>query len=273
MKSGILIPHSLKRITRALIKRPFFKLLLFLNKIGRKRCCYICRNTFQKFDKYKDGLKGQPSFRQMLNPVGSDVDNFGCPYCKAHDRERHLFMYFDKLDFWTKMRNADILHLAPEKHLSEKINKLNPNSYIRGDLNPQKQDVVLIDATNIQYNNESFDIVICNHVLEHIPYYLKAIAEIYRVLKWNGTAILQTPYSKLLKTNFADEGINTDELRSFFYGEKDHYRIFSEAHFKKDLVEKGFKLDIVKNSDLFSERESYYYGVNSKEDLIIITKM
>ncbi len=262
----------LKSIYRFFFKRPIRKIRDVLNKRGNKRKCYVCENTFNHFSKYHGGWKNKPEFYTRLNMVGSDIDNFGCPYCSSHDRERHLFMFFDKIDLWKRMLNFNILHFAPEINLSKKINLLNPTKYIKADLYPKKENIDKIDVANIPYGDNAFDLVICNHVLEHVPEYYKAIKEIFRVLKPNGIAILQTPYSKLLNQNFEDKNINTDKEKLFFYSETDHFRIFSENHFLKDLKQVGFKLKILENSDYFDEKTSYYFGINHKEDLIQVIK-
>jgi ubiquinone/menaquinone biosynthesis C-methylase UbiE len=149
---------------------------------------------------------------------------------------------------------------------------LHPLEYVKADISTNYSDAVEIDATEIPYEKDVFDLIICNHVLEHIPNYLKAISEIYRVLKPNGVAILQTPYSKLLSKNFEEKNINTDDLRYFFFGEKDHYRIFSEQHFFKDLTNIGFVLKLVKHTEFFDQETANYYGVNYDEDLIQVIK-
>ena len=91
-------------------------------------------------------------------------------------------------------------------------------------------------------------------------------------VKNNGIAILQTPYSKLLKKNFEDCNLVTDEIRLYFYGREDHVRIFSEENLFNDLKDVGFKLNIIRNNKLFSNIECKYFGVNPKEDLIMVIK-
>jgi predicted SAM-dependent methyltransferase len=181
-------------------------------------------------------------------------------------------MFFDKLELWSEFRNAEIIHFAPEKNLSTKIEQCLPLNYIRADLYPSGNNIRKIDLTRIPFKDESFDIFICNHVLEHITDYRTALKEIYRVLKPDGTAILQTPFSKLLQDNFEDEGINTDELRLLYYGQEDHVRIFSENRLFQSLTDAGFKLQIARHNDLFEGNLAEYYGVNEKEDLIRVIK-
>jgi SAM-dependent methyltransferase len=244
-----------------------------LNKvISQDKQCYICNTSFAKFGKFRGGTKALSDYEKDLNIIGSDIDNFICLYCSSTDRERHLFMYFDKLNFWDKIKASKILHFAPERKLKEKIATLQPKEHIKGDLMPFDKDMIVIDATAIQFEDNYFDVVICNHVLEHIPDYKKAMKEIWRVLKPNGSAILQTPVSRLLQQNFEDVAINTDKLRLTFYGQEDHARVFSEQQFYKDLAETGFQLNIQKNDSLFDEHTCNRYGVNKKEDLVWVIK-
>lgn len=258
MKS--ILENMLKKIARA------------VNGMGTKNKCYICGKTFNSFTKFREGSKNISPFLKKINIVGSDIDNFGCMYCGSNDRERHLFMFFDKLMLWEKMRNGRILHFAPEENLQIKIKQLSPLEYVRADIYPKKHDMQKIDATAIPFSNDMFDFLIANHILEHIPDYHKALYEFYRILKPGGVAILQTPYSRLLKNNFEDEGVNSDELRIFFHGQEDHVRTFGEHQFLKSLEEAGFRLKIKKHTDYFNAQDSYYYGVPVKEDLIMIEK-
>lgn len=248
------------------------KIRRITNGHGSKKECYICGKTFNYFTKFRGGSKGKSQFRKKLDVVGSDIDNFGCMYCGSSDRERHLFMYFDILMLWELMKNRKILHFAPEKHLQVRISQQSPLEYVKADLFPKNQDTQKIDATAIPFSSNMFDFVIANHILEHIPDYYKALSEFYRVLKPGGVAILQTPYSKLLKNNFEDEGIDTDELRLLFHGQEDHIRTFGEHSFLKSLKDTGFRLNIKIHDDYFDANAAYYYGVPSKEDLIMVEK-
>lgn len=260
---------NLARKIISLRKRVF----LFVNGLGSSKQCYICGKTFHHFKKYRGGTKMLSSWDRGLDIIGSDLDNFGCNFCGSHDRDRHLFMYFDKLKLWDKLKNSSVIHFAPEWRISKKIEELLPSRYVMADLYPSMPSIEKIDLTNIPYTENSFDVFICNHVLEHVPDYLKALKEIHRVLKKDGFAILQTPYSKLLAKNFQDDGINTNELRLIYYGQEDHIRHFSEKVFLKSIEDVGFELQIVKHAELFDKQSANYYGVNEREDLIRVVKL
>lgn len=239
-----------------------------INRLGSNKKCYVCNKTFGHFLKFRNGTRGINEFRRQLNMIGSDVDNFGCMYCGSHDRERHLFMFFDKLEIWERMRGARILHFAPEKNLAYRICEQSPLEYVKADLYPSSDDIRKMDATAIGFEGNRFNLIIANHILEHIRDYTKALREFYRTLNSGGIAILQTPFSKLLNDNLEDDNIDTDELRSFFHGQEDHVRTFAERHLLKNIEEAGFDLDLKRHGEFFDERTAHYYGVNSKEYLM-----
>ncbi len=218
-----------------------------------------------------DGLKSISPFILELRCVGSDVENFVCNFCGCHDRERHLFMYFDQLQLWPNIKGANILHFAPEPRLATRIVVEQPSTYVKADLSPSSTDICPIDITKIPFQAQSFDFVICNHVLEHVPDDNKALEEIHRILKPNGHVILQTPYSDLLENSFCDPAINTDDLRDHFYGEKDHVRIYGQDLFLK-IKDAGFNLQIAKHNEVFPNIDAFFYGVNPKENLIYARK-
>jgi SAM-dependent methyltransferase len=239
------------------------------NKIKKVKQCYICGESFEKFSKF-DNTNGLKIAADYFSIIGSDISNFGCHYCYCLDRERHLFMYFDKLLLWDNFKQTKILHFAPENALIKKITSLEPKEYIKGDLFP-KDDWLKIDVCNIFYEDNYFDFIICNHVLEHVSNLSQAIQELARVLKKGGIAILQTPVSELIFNHFEDKNINTNDLRLCFYGQEDHVRIVSKRQFYEDLSA-FFTLNILENKAFFSDEECFKYGVNKREDLIMVIK-
>ena len=264
--------NFIKKLYRYFLKKQIEKVKLRLNKMGNNRKCYICNNTFNHYSKWRGGTKAVPLWLSKLEIIGGDFDNFGCPYCNSTDRERHLFMYFDKLNLWDKIGKYEILHFAPETNLRKKIEKYAPLKYVKADLYSQDITIQKIDATAISSKEATFDLVICNHVMEHITDYRSALKEFFRVLKPGGMAILQTPYSKLLIKNFEDEGINTNGLRLIFYGQEDHVRIFGERTFFQSLIDTGFIVNRMEHANFLKELDSRYFGVSEEEDLIQVIK-
>lgn len=240
-------------------------------RIGDNHQCYICKKKLRRFIPYVGGIKSVPLLLRELRVVGSDVENFFCPHCDCTDRERHLSMYFDRLQLWSKVRGGAVIHFAPEVQLSELIKKENPRLYVKADLNPRSPDTQRIDITDIPYPDNSFDVVICNHVLEHLPDDAKAFSEISRVIKSDGIAIVQTPFSPLLDTSIFSPLINNDLLRKKYYGEVDHYRLYGNDLFKK-FNQAGLTVNLVSHNDALKDFDFRYFGVNPDEDLILVTK-
>jgi len=139
--------------------------------------------------------------------------------------------------------------------------------YISGDLNPLKAEKV-IDVTNIQFHDNYFDFIICNHLLEHIQDDRKAMRELFRVLRPKGFAILQVPISKYNKETFEDFSITSPEERKKYFGQKDHVRIYGKDY-KERLESVGFKVNLYDIKNDLSIKDIKKYGLNEEEILYI----
>jgi len=136
-----------------------------------------------------------------------------------------------------------LLHIAPEKNLQKALKAFSKIKYISGDLNPLVADRK-IDITDINFENDYFDFIICNHVLEHIQDDRKAMQELFRVLKPGGEAILQVPISKYNKKTFENFSIVSPREREKYFGQKEHVRIYSSKNYKdyKEVI--SFKVGL-----------------------------
>ncbi len=242
-----------------------------LNTLGKQHECYICRKRFRHFNPWRGGRVTISEFLKDMSVVGSLGSNVYCPFCGSNDRERHLFMYFDVLGLWSTIRHGKVLHFAPEASLTQKILSLNPAEYVQADLFPSDQNVEKIDVTCTGFPDSYFDFVICNHVLEHVPDDQTAMSELFRVLKWGQYAVLQTPFSSLLAISLEDPGVNTAQLRLKYYGQEHHVRLYGRDFFER-LKTAGFSLHLNYHKSYFSPQTAKYYGVNPKEDLILVLK-
>jgi SAM-dependent methyltransferase len=143
--------------------------------------------------------------------------------------------------------------------------------YISADLDSPLA-MVKMDITDIKYPNNTFDMIICNHVLEHIVDEQKALSEIKRVLKPNGQAILQVPvHSDYLQT-YEDNSIISEEGRLKAFGQKDHVRIYGLDYadrFKKSDMD----IKIIKYCNEFNEADIAKYGLRRDEEIPIATKI
>jgi len=237
--------------------------------IGSKRTCNVCGHSFNSFIPWRSSVSDVVGKYKI---IGSDLQNYGCFFCGANDRLRHLYLYFDNLGFWAEFDNKNILHIAPEKQLYDVLIS-KAKTYVAGDLFPDSNNKFIqkTDVTNLYFENESFDLIICNHVLEHVPDDIIAMEELYRVLKKGGKAILQTPYSEEIFESYEDKSIKDEKGRLENFGQEDHVRIYGLDFFEK-LKSVGFNLNIVHHFDLFNDEDSYKYGINPREDLIMVSK-
>jgi len=139
--------------------------------------------------------------------------------------------------------------------------------YISGDLNSLVADRK-IDITNINFENDYFDFIICNHVLEHIADDQKAMRELFRVLRPGGEAILQVPISKYNKKTFEDFSIILPEEREKYFGQKDHVRIYGKDY-KNRLERIGFKVELYDIKNDLNIQDIKKFGLNEEEILYI----
>ena len=237
--------------------------------LHRRYCC-LCNNHFASFIPYR-GWRDVPKLMTALEVVGSNVEQFSCPLCYAHDRERHLFLYFSQLNLDKKINDASILHFAPEANFRKIIEAKQPRKYIRCDLYPSEPDMAKIDITNIPFAPEYFDFVLVNHVLEHVPDDLKALSELFRVLKRGGLAILQTPYSSVLSSTWSDPGIASAQAKLQAYGQEDHVRLYGKDIFAR-FESVGFVARTAYHKHALPDIDPVRYGVNVNEPFFLFEK-
>jgi SAM-dependent methyltransferase len=203
--------------------------------------------------------------------IGSDIENFECPACGCHDRERHLFLYLQASGLLKGVSGARVLHFAPEQHLQRLISRAAPSEYVLGDLYPMRAEVQRIDLMDIDAPDESFDLVIANHVLEHVNDDARSLREIFRVLRPNGRAILQTPYASLLPSKLEDLNIQSEKARLQAYGQEDHCRLYG-ADFPEFVASFGFVPMTASHASLLGEVNARRMGVNPQEPFLLFCK-
>lgn len=220
---------------------------------GKKHYCPVCEKSFRKFLPY--GNKG--------------AANRLCPNCLSLERHRLIWLYLkEKTNFFNK--NYSVLHIAPEQPFLKRFRQLKNLEYVTGDLVSPIADVKM-DIRSMPFENERFDIVICNHVLEHIDDDLKAMSEVYRVLKKNGFAILQVPIDYKRVDTYEDASITDRKSREEIFGQYDHVRVYG-LDYAKRLAKAGFEVDENHFVESFTKDQVEYYRFDAKEILYIAHK-
>jgi hypothetical protein len=241
---------------------------LKLYYFGFKYKCPLCQSTLRRFIPYGMTL----AVLEEKQVVGGGVRQNGwCPVCHSTDRERLVTLWLQN-ESGLFGRSLKLLHVAPEAGLQSILQKQKNIDYLTADLFSDSV-MVKMDIMDIQYPNNYFDAIICNHVLEHVISDKKALLELFRVLKPTGWAILQVPISLTLQKTYEDPSINTPIERARCYGQDDHLRLFARDYAQK-LLEAGFKLDIfdwTTKLGLFGGKTNKF-GLNEKEKLYVVRK-
>jgi SAM-dependent methyltransferase len=175
---------------------------------GSAVTCPICETSYRKFLPY-----GRINARE----------NALCPNCQSLERHRLIWLYLQEHTDFFKAKK-DVLHIAPEDCFIHRFEKLHGDRYITADIESPLAKVKM-DIHKIPFENSRFDLVLCNHVLEHVKDDIAALREIYRVLKPGGFAILQIPFFHPVEAvTFEDDTITNKRERERIFGQDDHVR-------------------------------------------------
>lgn len=210
---------------------------------------------------------------RQLEINGSDLNNFECPRCGANDRLRHLLLYMREANVLERIGDARVLHFAPERPLVTRIEAAGPRQYVRADIAPSGPGMVRVDMTDMAFEDGAFDIVIANHVLEHVNDLDAALCEVARVLAPNGVAILQTPFSRRLTKSFEDPGIASEKARWMFYGQEDHVRLFGANVVEEIARRSGLAARARSHDEFLPDVDAWMHGVNRHEPFMLFEKV
>ncbi len=195
-----------------------------------------------KGNRFTDPIDGK-SFRKFLPyGYGKQRENALSPSTLSLERHRLLWLYLkEETDFFTTQKK--VLHMAPEQCFLPIFRKQQNLEYTTADLYSPIADVKA-DICDLPFEDNTFDVVFCNHVLEHITDDTKAMKELYRVLKPNGMGIFQIPQDLSREFTFEDDSITDEKERAKIFGQYDHVRVYGRDYFDK-LRSIGFKVDEV----------------------------
>ena len=230
------------------------------------KTCPFCNKEFEKFNPFGHTAA---ILREVEIIGGGGRPEALCPGCGSLDRERLIYLYLrDETDLLAGKRWANILHIAPAPRLARIVKGNVRGRYTSAALAPGRTDVQM-DLTDIQYLDNEFDIILCVHVLEHIEDDAKAMAELYRVLRPGGWALLQVPLSRKLTETLEDPGVCTPEQRYAAYGQRDHMRIYAERDYVERLRAAGFRVEFYNAATWLGPDSVRRYGLDHRETLYI----
>jgi SAM-dependent methyltransferase len=215
---------------------------------GTAVTCPICEKSFRKFLPYG-----------RINPRPNAL----CPSCLSLERHRLIWLYLrERSDFFT--RKMKILHVAPEACFIQRFEKIHGDGYITADIESPLAKVKM-DIHQIPFEDNTFDLVLCNHVLEHVTNDIQAMSEIHRVLKPHGFSILQVPFFFPLPQKTLENASITDPReREKAFGQDDHVRKFG-----KDYLSRIEKAGLVAVEDSFintlTEESMHRFGLAKGE--------
>ncbi len=216
--------------------------------------CPVCKHHFRKF-----------------LPYGNDgAENRLCPNCLSLERHRLIWIYLTEYsDFFTK--NYKVLHFAPEQPFLKKFKKMQNLDYTTADLVSPIADLH-IDIMNIPLEDNSYDIVFCNHVLEHVNNDITAMKEILRVLKPEGWAIMQVPINYNYNETYEDFSITDPKEREKAFGQYDHVR-WHGLDYSYRLKKAGFNVEEFDIKKHLSPEQIERYRLDKREILYIGRKL
>ena len=254
----------MKKITKFLLNKIPRPLLIKASILARPLIV-----LFFKGNNFTDPIDGK-SYRKFLPyGYGKQRENALSPGTLSLERHRQMWLYLqNETDFFTK--NYKVLHIAPEQEFLRKFKKMKNLDYISADLFSPIVDVKA-DILDLPFENESFDIIFCNHVLEHIEDDRKAMSELLRVMKKGGWGIVQVPMKNSLEKTYEDFTIKDPKERQKHFGQYDHVRWYGMDYFDR-LKSVGFEADANFYSQKFSKEEIKKFGLREYEILPLIFK-
>ncbi len=252
---------------KALINNQLQQLKYFGNAVT----CLFCEKTFSRFK--PSGALKRPFWRsseglELLKSPKINVANAQCPKCGSGERQRLLYFYLiNTLDFFS-LKGIKFLDIAPDDFLWDKIFSKADIEYTSVDITPARNPSQIMDITELKFEDNSFDAIICLHVLEHIVEDIKAMRELYRVLAPGGWAILQVPIWAF-ETIEVPEATRDQYLE--LYGHSDHVRRYGFDYI--DRLEKvGFDVKVDQFSRKLTTDFRQQYGLFETEDIFFCTK-
>lgn len=224
---------------------------------------------FYKGNNFTDPIDGR-TYRKLLSyGYEKQRPNALSPGTLSLERHRLMWLFLKReTDFFND--NLRVLHIAPEQAFHKRFKKLKNLEYITCDLNSPLADVKA-DIQDLPFENSSFDVIFCNHVLEHVENDKKALSELFRVMKLGGWGIFQVPIRYQLEKTFEDPTITDKKERIEKFGQYDHVRVYGMDYYET-LENTGFEVEKLNLSERLSDDEIKRFALEKNEILPVVKK-
>lgn len=227
--------------------------VLGLAYAGRRMRCPVCGHRYRKFMPYG-----------YSNPR----ENALCPWCLALERHRMMWLYLvNETDFFET--SPRLLHIAPERCFIRRFEKLLGDNYVTADLESPLAKVKM-DIQAIPFGEGEFDVIFCNHILEHVDDDRLAMREMFRVMRPGGWGIMLVPQNFDRETTFEDPSLTTPQQRYEVYGQSDHQREYGRDYPMR-LAEAGFDVEEIDYLKYLTPQQAKLYGLRT-EILYVVRK-
>ncbi len=189
--------------------------------------CPVCEKKFKRFLPY-----GYNEYQR---------ENVLCPYDLTLERHRLMWVYLKtKSNFFTD--NLKVMHIAPEQCFYKTFRSQKNLDYTTGDLESPLADIHF-DLHNIPLEDNQYDVIFCNHVMEHVDNDIQCMQELLRIMKPGGWGIFQVPIDTTRDTTYEDPTITDPKEREKHFWQYDHVRLYGSAGFEVEEYDYTKELD------------------------------
>ncbi|MCB9584723.1 MAG: class I SAM-dependent methyltransferase [Polyangiaceae bacterium] len=219
-------------------------------------------------DEVEDPISGK-SYRKFLPYGRLQTRENALSLSLSLERHRLMWLYLKlRTDFFSK--RARVLHIAPEYCFIRPFRAMKNLDYVTADLNSPWADVHM-DAHEMPFADDSFDVIFCNHVLEHVADDKKVLAELFRVMRPGGWGLFQVPIDTNLERSHGDPSITNPRERERLYGQSDHVRQYG-LDFEEIVRSVGFDVEVDALVNELPPEDVQRYALPAGEMLYIARK-
>lgn len=233
-----------------------FKRIAPLVYKGNNVECPVCEKKFRKFLSYGSSVAHR--------------ENVLCPYDLTLERHRLMWLYLKQQSNFFTAESLNVLHIAPEQCFHGLFKKQKNLNYLTGDLESPIADMHF-DLHQVPLEDNRFDVIFCNHVMEHVDDALQCMKELHRVMKPGGWGIMQVPLDTTRTETYEDWSITSPEEREKHFWQKDHVRLFG-LDYPDWLRKAGFEVEDGFASAPLSDALKERYRLSKDEVLYIFRK-